>query len=91
MITVSTTGIEGSSPAELRAAAQHCLKIISAIEAPSIARIVDVLVMLQLNVLVNIDFETQEDRDRMPSIIANVVLAGLRELDEYDVERGGRA
>jgi hypothetical protein len=91
MISVSTSGIEGNSPAELRAAAQHCLKIISSIDEPSVACIINVLVMVQLNALINVNWEAQEDRDRIPSIIANEVLAAFRELDDYDVEHGGQA
>lgn len=91
MIHVSTTGIEGPSAPELRAAAQHCLKIISAIDEPSVSRIVNVLVMLQLNALINIAWEAQEHRDQIPGIICNEVLAAFRELDEYDAAHGGRA
>ena len=90
-ITVSTYGIEGPTAPELRAAAQHCLKIISAIDEPSVVRVINVLVMLELNVLININWEAQEDRDQIPGIIANEVLAAFRELDDYDVEHGGRA
>jgi hypothetical protein len=91
MISVSTAGIEGPSAPELRAAAQHCVKIICAIDEPSVARIINVLVMVQLNVLININWEAQEHRDQIPSIIATEVLAAFREWDEYDEEHGGRA
>ena len=47
--------------------------------------------MVVLNTIVNVDWETQEERDSVMPLIAFEVRRALRELDESDYERGSRA
>ena len=90
-ISVSRWRIEGSSPADLRQAAQHCLKVLGSIDNPSLDRVVNTLVMVQLNCLVNMKLESEEERDPRSILIARAVLQGMEDLDEFDRSVGGNA
>jgi hypothetical protein len=92
VITVSLSGIEGSTEADLRQCALHCLKIIASIDNPNVERVSNVLIMVVLNCILNIDgWDGLEERDSIPPLINFEVLRALRELDEYDREHGGHA
>lgn len=70
----------------------HCLKIIGSIDDPNVERVVNVLIMVVLNAIVNMDgWNSQEERDSIPPLISFEVMRALRDLDEWDLERGGTA